>query len=653
MKKLFPLILAVLVCSCSATLPPKKVPQKAPLNAASEIEKAKASIAKGDPNKAIARLKRIKKQFPDSDVSDDASMLIGNIFFSYQKFSEALKYYNEITQSEFESPLEGEAQIKSIQCYFKMGQLQNVAPLIDPERAWPPLSPEQLRELEEIRYETYLALGKSKDALRSLVHLTEDNKNPSESEKLKSAAQDLLDSKLTREDLEEISRDRQFGFIRIPAKYRLALFFAEDKNFSEALDLLDDVVRAVNGTELAERAQTIIQQIEARNRVDPKTIGVVLPLTGKQSAIGYKALRGIQLGLGVYGRTPSSFRLAVVDSEGNPDAARRAVDRLVTEDNVIAIIGGLMSKTVAAEASRAQEYGVPSIMLSQKSGVTKAGSSIFRNALTSQMQVKYLVDLAMNKMGKKRFAILYPNDPYGSEYSNLFWQEVRDNGGTIVGAQSYAPDETDFRGHVQRLVGLYYPDDRAEEYNLRLEAWKEKNPKRTMRQSLPTPDELLPPIVDFDAIFIPDSARAVGQIAPMLAYNSVNNVTLIGTNLWNSNNLIHRGQKFVEGALFADSYLANDPVFKQSDFFINYKSTFDEEPGLTEMQAYDSALILRQLIASGETSRVRLQNSMVNLKNFPGALGVLNITEDREVIRPLTALSIKNGQIVSFEGLRR
>ena len=42
------------------------------------------------------------------------------------------------------------------------------------------------------------------------------------------------------------------------------------------------------------------------------------------------------------------------------------------------------------------------------------------NALTSEMLVRHLVKIAINQKKLKRFAILYPNDPYGIEYANLF-----------------------------------------------------------------------------------------------------------------------------------------------------------------------------------------------------------------------------------------
>ena len=88
------------------------------------------------------------------------------------------------------------------------------------------------------------------------------------------------------------------------------------------------------------------------------------------------------------------------------------------------------------------------------------------------------------------------------------------------------------------MVGTFYLEDRQEEYSRLLREWKKKNPNSRKGP----PETLLPPIIGFDAIFIPDDLKALGQIAPMLAFNDVNTVTLLGTNLWNSPEFGKRAQ---------------------------------------------------------------------------------------------------------------
>jgi ABC-type branched-subunit amino acid transport system substrate-binding protein len=72
------------------------------------------------------------------------------------------------------------------------------------------------------------------------------------------------------------------------------------------------------------------------------------------------------------------------------------------------------------------------------------------------MQVRYLVKSAIEDLGIKKFAVLFPNDAYGVEFTNIFWDEVLARGGQVTSAQSYSSKETDFHAVIQRLVGTYY-----------------------------------------------------------------------------------------------------------------------------------------------------------------------------------------------------
>lgn len=468
-----------------------------------------------------------------------------------------------------------------------------------------------------------------------------------EADSLRMKGAELIQTRLTKKELEDFA-----DYTRIPsfegiANFKLGELALEEKDRDAARKYFSRTVSASEDSEFGVRAKDLIEQLDAVRRVEPKTIGVVLPLSGKNASVAQKTLRGLQMGFGLYNNYPSTFKLAVVDSEGNPDYARRGVERLVKEDNVIAIVGSILSKTASAVASKANELGVPSIALSQKAGITETGPTVFRNSLTSEMQVRQLAKVAVEDLGLKKFAILYSNDLYGVEYSNIFWDEVMARGGEVTGAQIYSPKETDFREVIQRLVGTYFVEARADEYRLRLKQWQDQAPKQSQRQD--PPDDLLPPIVDFDAIFIPDSVKSLGQISAMLSYNGVKDVKLLGTNLWNNPGLQKRSGHFSDNLLFVDSFSTSDNRFANSQFVKEYRALFGEEPGVFEIQAYDTALLIKQLISMGNQSRESLIRALGQTANFPGSLGSLTVNKDREYLRPIIALTLENGSIVPYQ----
>ncbi|KYG66672.1 branched-chain amino acid ABC transporter substrate-binding protein [Bdellovibrio bacteriovorus] len=499
--------------------------------------------------------------------------------------------------------------------------------------------PEQIQseevKLPEVRQQAEAGLV----YLQGLVTKSVQAPDKQTQETFRMQAVEIVENRLNEEQLEAVANGSDYGFLRGHAMFRLGETSLEHRDSVNAKKYFTGVIEFLPGSDLAVRSQEILNQMDAVRNVQAQTVGVVLPLSGRNAPVGQRALRGLEMGLGLH-IPGSSFKLAVMDSEGNPDSARRGVERLVKEDNVIAVVGSLLSKTAPAVAAKSDELGVPTIALSQRSGLTEIGPTVFRNSLTSGMQVRALVRSAMEDFGMKRFAILYPNDAYGVEFTNIFWDEVLARGGQITAVQTYSNKETDFRLVIQRLTGTYFGEARQDEFNIRLNELKHSDKKRSVRQS--NLENVLQPITDFDAIFIPDSVKAMGQISAMLSYNDVRSVKLLGTNLWNTKDVAKRAGNFANSLLFVDSI---SPAQDRSRFMMEYKSIYGEDPSLIEIQAYDAGLILRQLVAAGASSREELTRRLTSLNRFPGSLGTLSMNAEREIERPVTTLTVEKGEV--------
>jgi ABC-type branched-subunit amino acid transport system substrate-binding protein len=601
------------------------------------------TVHNSEPQKVRPITPSPKTKIPHA--SADAIYRGGRKLFDAKDYSKAYDYFMAAAHRWQGTSKQLDAEVWADRSLVRAGRHAEAAELSKNLLSVPGWNESNLSELTSYEFRSYEGLGDYYNALLVAEQARSNPKLAKEAESYRLKSSEIVENKLNNDQLQKAAEDQQLGSLRAGAYFRLGELSLDNKDQDQARSYFAKAVAVDTSSEYAQRSQDLLSQLEAVRRVEPKTIGVILPLTGKYSSIAQKTLRGVQMGLGLYNNYPSSFKLAVIDSEGNPDTARRGVERLVKEDNVIAMIGSVLSKTAPAVATKTNELGVPSIALSQKAGITEAGGNVFRNSLTSEMQVRYLVKVAMEELGMKKFAVLFSNDPYGIEFTNIFWDEVLARGGSITAAQSYSPKETDFRDVIQRLVGTYYVEARNDEYRFRLKEWH-KAQKKSSRAT--PPDDLLPPLVDFDGIFIPDSAKSLGQIAAMLTYNSVKNVKLLGTNLWNVPDLEKRAGNFANNLLFVDSFVPSDPNYARSQFVKDYKSIFNEEPGILEIQGYDAALLLRQLISQGYTSRESLSRALARVKDFPGALGPLSMSADREIMRPLTALTLEKGEIVPF-----
>jgi branched-chain amino acid transport system substrate-binding protein len=399
------------------------------------------------------------------------------------------------------------------------------------------------------------------------------------------------------------------------------------------------------------QAQNYINRMDSLEKVDPNTIGVILPLTGRNAPFGLKSLMGVQLATGVFGdgkNSRSGIKLAVMDSQDDPEVARIAVDRLIEEDNVIAIVGPLGGDAAEVVARQCALAGIPNITLSQKEDLEGLGKYVFRIAMTNRNQIKRLVSYAMDDLSMTRFGILYPSDSYGQELSKYFWDEVLSRGGDITVVQPYKVRQDDFRDDVRKILGNYYTWARKTEYNDIKKQIEDEAAASTSKKKKDK-EVRLPPIISFDALFIPDDARTAAQIAPYLPYYDARDVVLLGPNTWNSPQLVARGGGNVEGAIFVDGF-SNSPDFEEGKTFIkNFKSAFNSAPGVLEAQAYDATNVLINAIKKGSETRDSLRSAIPGTGTFTGATGKISFENNGETEKELFVMGIERGKIVLKE----
>ncbi len=595
-----------------------------------DFKRIKDLHAKGEIKAAINLLNIFIERHP----SDEAYFLLGTLYYQQKKYKNAYTFFRIIRPN---SNYGNQAKIQSA---YSLSHLDIANKKKSYQLVKQILNNLKLSDTEKIRvYKLKDILLKYIDdeiiqQLETYTQLYQLIQNPTLKEKYNFKAVSLLQSKLNEDQLKQVIKHNSLKTLKSMAFFQLGSLYFDQGDFRQAKYYFKKALYWRLDEEYRDQAEKILAQINTRHKVNANTIGAILPLTGKDAAFGYKALRGLQLALEIYDHTSASdLRLAVIDSKSDLLVAKDAVQRLVLEDRVIAIVGGLMSKTAHSISSSAQKLLVPNIALSQKNDITEIGDYIFQNALTGQMQVDFLVERSMQK-GLKNFAILYPNDRYGIEYAQLFWDSVLARQGQIVAVQTYTKEETDFREQIQRMIGTFYKNDRQAEFNKKLKLWRKKFPNS--RKNIP--NNLLEPLVFFDALFIPDGIKVLGQVAPMLVYNDIENMILLGTNLWNTPLLSQRAGQFLRSSIFVDSFSMSDENFISSDFYKNYIKVFNQKPHILELQAFEAGLILKKVIEEGADTRQEAQKMLTTI-NLDGVLGSLQMTEKRQVRRPMAPLT--------------
>jgi len=385
------------------------------------------------------------------------------------------------------------------------------------------------------------------------------------------------------------------------------------------------------------KAQEMLSDLGKISAVEPRTVGVLLPLSGKFARFGRLCLNSILMAFGAFEEMPEvagagEFRLAIRDSGDSGEVAQERFEELIKEEKAIAVIGPLLSKQFPAVAQRSQEYGVPLLSLSQRVEAGQVGSYIFPVALSPAQQIDMIVEQAIGVNNYKKFAILAPSDSFGDSYVNLFWDSVEKAGGEIVGIERYEPKSTDFREEMKRLLGLEYLSARKteiEDLERRKQVYastlkvKGKLRQRFLRNFDPKA------VVDFDAIFVPDDPATVGQIVPSLAVLEVENIPLLGINTWNTPDIVRRAGRYLQKSLFVDGFFPSSRNPRTVGFMQDYQRNFQSVPGTIEVQAFDAATILMEALRNGAPeNRAKLRDQLLATEKFSGISGDYRFTEN-------------------------
>ncbi|UCG11998.1 MAG: penicillin-binding protein activator, partial [Deltaproteobacteria bacterium] len=413
---------------------------------------------------------------------------------------------------------------------------------------------------------------------------------------------------------------------------------------------------------LAATWTAMVEQINEWLQVDMSKVGCILPLSGPYQAYGDRVLRGLAMAAQDINESAGpgpGIQLVIKDSRGDADTSVTAVRELAIGQKVAAIIGPLSRVAAEATAREAQGLWVPIITLTQKKGVSEVGSYVFRDSLSNEQQTRALVEYAVLELGYTRFAILYPNGGYGLRLVNLFWDELARLGAEVRGVESYEANQTDYADQIKKLVGLYYPRPEMEPSDDSRVIVQPETLSAELEVAPEAPIEEEPlPIVDFEAIFVPDGYEKVGLIAPQLAYHDVTGVRLLGTNLWNSPRLLEMAAPYLQGAVFVDGFFPDSRLPRTRDFVRRYQSIFGEMPGYPEAQAYDTLRLLGEALGQpGVNSRPLLRDALLEIRGLLGVAGTASVTPGGEVSKPPFLITIQRRRMreihIDFETLRQ
>ncbi len=487
---------------------------------------------------------------------------------------------------------------------------------------------------------------------------------PGEQRKSIKARIDRLLPKLSYRQLESLYLHRRepldYPYTRVG--FRLAQYLCHFREYQKCGEILAQLAQDLpREAPLREKVRDIREKLSAIRRVNPRVIGVIYPETGRGRPVGKWVRNAIELAA----REHPKIRVVWLDSATDPRRAASAVEELVFKHKAVAIVGPVLSKTSRSAALRAQQLGIPLLSISIREDLTSIGSYIFRNNMTLSRMGRAMAYLAVKHLGHRRLAVFYPKRTSGIIQASAFWKEAERLGAKIVGAESYPPNAKNFTDPAKRLVGKKFLQYRPLWSQLYRPIREEKSPLRR-RRLLEKLLKQFPPVIDFDALFIPaENVVQVATIASSLAQQDVevklhysywekqlqelyqrrnrllHFVQLLGTNVWLNQKIFALEPRNVVGSIFCVRYFPDSKSKIVQLFISKYRRAYPQQtrnrpPVQISAYAYDTFKLAAHLAErKGVDSREEFVRRLLQVKNFPSVTGPLTVHPSGEIIAPI------------------
>lgn len=341
-------------------------------------------------------------------------------------------------------------------------------------------------------------------------------------------------------------------------------------------------------------------------------VGEYGSLTGSEATFGQGTHNAIVLAIeevnaagGINGR---KIRLLTEDDQSKSDEAANAVTKLISQDNVVAVLGEVNSSSSLAAAPICQANKIPMITPSSTNpAVTQKGDYIFRACFIDSYQGQAMAEYLARRLNVKTAAVLIDvKTDYSTGLARYFEEAFTAAGGRIVARQSYSKGDNDFRSQLTAI--------------------RAANP---------------------EVIFIPGYYNDIGPIA-IQARDLGLTQPLVGGDGWESPKLIEIGGKALEGAFYSTHYFPGDPDPLVRGFVEKYRERYGSTPDGLATLGYDAARLLADAFKrAGTTDGPAVRDAIASTKGFRGVTGTINMGPDRNPVgKTMVIVEVRNGQLI-------
>ncbi len=350
-------------------------------------------------------------------------------------------------------------------------------------------------------------------------------------------------------------------------------------------------------------------------------VGLNAELTGENPALGASCKNAASLfvdqvnasgGIPV-GNQRLPIQLIVGDNGGKPDRAASVAQKLIAQDNVLAMVGPNAS-ACAIPASEIAE-SLQCLMVSPwstnpKTTKTANGDSkkyVFRACFTDPFEASVLAKFAFDNLKARRVAILYDvasEAPHTQ--ATLFRKNFEKIGGTVAAFETYATGDRDFSAQLTKIKASQ-------------------------------PDLIFLPAYYNDAALIAQQARQLGL-----------NQQFLGSDAWSTPEIIRLAGKNIEGSYFCNHYSTEIVTPAAQKFMSEYTAKFGHQPDDVAALTYDTFQLLAKAIGvAGKADRSAICDAFSQIRDYQGVTASIQFKPGSgDPVKSAVILRIQNGKFM-------
>jgi branched-chain amino acid transport system substrate-binding protein len=334
-------------------------------------------------------------------------------------------------------------------------------------------------------------------------------------------------------------------------------------------------------------------------------IGLNIPLTGDIPKVGegskfaaqmwledIKAAGGLKVGGKKY-----PVELVIEDNESKAESAVKVNTKLITEDEVLIIIGPQSSKQAVPAGEVANNYSTPMISpWSTNPNTTMDRPFVFRGCFLDPFQGPVIANFVKDEFGYKKAAVLYDvasDYPKGlAEFFKQAWEEIY-GPGSVVAYESFTTKDTDFSAQLTKI-------------------------NSSGAEFLFTPQYY-------------NEVALIVQQAHQLGWNK----PIVGSDSWGSAETVELCGKDCYGLFFSTHYAAAGAKGATKAFIDRYNKKYGYVPDDVGALTWDAIRLAQAAIESSgkitgkiKKDRKRVRDALAKVKKFKGITGEMTFTEE-------------------------